>query len=206
MAAGAALVAQWAIVGPGYARLSGAVLVLAAAAAAASGAGPAGWAGAGAALLGTTLARRRTAAVALFAATGVLLVAAAIADSPVLPAVSGALVLGGITAEMTLGHWYLVDPRLPRWALQALVLGAGAALIVDAVYLIAEGALSWGTGDEVLGWAFILLTLMTASLVAAVSFALREPFYSGVMAATGLSYLAVLTAFGSVVVGRLLAF
>ncbi len=51
-----------------------------------------------------------------------------------------------------------------------------------------------------------MLTLVSALLVAGVSFALREPFYSGVMAATGLSYLAVLTAFGVVVVGRLLAF
>ena len=46
--------------------------------------------------------------------------------------------------------------------------------------------------------------VMTGLLVAAVWFSLKEPAYSGVMAATGLSYLGVLTAFGVVVVGRLL--
>jgi len=107
---------------------------------------------------------------------------------------------------MMLGHWYLIDPRLPRWALQALVLGAGVALVADVVYLTAEGALRWASGDEVLGWAFLGLSVMTALLIAGVSLSLREPFYTGVMAATGLSYLAVVTSFGVVVVGRILAF
>jgi hypothetical protein len=40
--------------------------------------------------------------------------------------------------------------------------------------------------------------------MAAVFFALRERGYSGVMAATGLSYLAVLTSIGSAVLGRAL--
>lgn len=206
IALGAALVAWWRIVGPGYAWLSGAVLALSAAAAAAAGAGLPGWLAAGGALAAIVLARRAGAAAALFGASAVLLLAAAIADSPVVPAVAGSLFLGGITAEMMLGHWYLVDPRLPRWALQALAIGAGGALIIDAAYLMADGALDWGSGDEVLGWAFLGLGAMSAALIAAVSFALREPFYTGVMAATGLSYLAVLTAFGTVVLGRLLAY
>jgi hypothetical protein len=52
--------------------------------------------------------------------------------------------------------------------------------------------------------AYLALAVLSALLVAAVWFSLREPTYSGVMAATGLSYLGVLTAFGVVVVGRLL--
>lgn len=206
VAFGAALVAWWAIVGPGFARLSAAVLVLIGAAAAAAGAGVLGWLGAASALGAALVAKRRPVLVGLLVVAGVLMLVAAFADSPVLPAVAGALFLGGITSEMMLGHWYLVDPRLPRWALQVLVLGAGAAFVVDVVYLMAAGALSWASGDEVLGWAFLLLSAMTALLVAAVSFALREPFYTGVMAATGLSYLAVLTSIGVVVLGRLLAF
>lgn len=206
IAAGAALVSWWAIVGPGFTWLSAGVLALTGIAAAVSGADVPGWLGAAAALGAGVLARRRVAASVLFAASAVLMSAAAISDSPVLPAVSGALFLGGVTAEMLLGHWYLVDPKLPRWALQWLVIGAGAALLADASYLMAEGALDWDAGDEVLGWAFLMLALVSALLVAGVSFALREPFYSAVMAATGLSYLAVLTAFGVVVVGRLLAF
>ena len=50
--------------------------------------------------------------------------------------------------------------------------------------------------------AMVALSGMTAILVAAVWFSLRETGYSGVMAATGLSYLGVLTAFGAAVVGR----
>jgi hypothetical protein len=48
------------------------------------------------------------------------------------------------------------------------------------------------------------VTIMTGLLVTGVWFSLKEPSYSGVMAATGLSYLGVLTAFGVVVAGRLL--
>ena len=40
--------------------------------------------------------------------------------------------------------------------------------------------------------------------IAGVIFSLKEPGYAGVMAATGLSYLAVLTAFGVAVLGRML--
>ncbi len=206
IAFGAALIAWWAIVGTGFARLSAVVLVLFGSAAAAAGAGVVGWLGVALGFAGALFTRRRPLSVVLFAGAGVLMLVAAIGDSPVLPALTGALVLGGITAEMMLGHWYLVDPRLPRWALQALVLGGGVALVADVVYLTAEGALRWASGDEVLGWAFLGLSAMTALLIAGVSFSLREPFYTGVMAATGLSYLAVLTSFGAVVVGRILAF
>ena len=206
IAIGSALVARWAIVGPGFSWLSGGVLVLSGAAAAAAGAGLVGWLGVLCAFGAALTARRRTPSALLFAATGGLMLVAGFADSPVLPVISGALVLGGITSEMLLGHWYLVDPQLPRWALQALAIGSATALIVDVVYLVVKGALDWGAGDEVLGWAFVVLSAMTALLITAVSLALREPFYTAVMAATGLSYLAVLTSFGAVALGRLLAF
>ena len=206
IAAGAALVGLWSVGGAGFLRLSGVVLVLVGAAAAAAGTGLVGWLAVAAAIGATVVAGKRPYSVALFAAVTVLLAAVAIADSPVVLALSGSLFLGGVTAEMMLGHWYLVDPRLPRWALQGLVIGAGGAMVVDVVFVIGAGALDWGPGDEVIGWAFLGLSALSAGLLVAVSFALREPSYTGVMAATGLSYLAVLTSFGVVVLGRLLAF
>lgn len=119
-----------------------------------------------------------------------------------IPSITGAVLLGGISSEMMLGHWFLIDPRLPRWALQRLDLIAAIGLGGDVIVLTALGA--FGAGDWVMIAAMAALSVMTALLVAGVWFSLREPGYSGVMAATGLSYLGVLTALGTVVVGRLL--
>ncbi|MGB8361347.1 MAG: hypothetical protein WCE80_08120, partial [Acidimicrobiia bacterium] len=49
---------------------------------------------------------------------------------------------------------------------------------------------------------FWILLVTSIILMAAVIGALRYPAYSGVMAATGLSYLALLTTLGAVFVGR----
>ena len=57
----------------------------------------------------------------------------------------------------------------------------------------------------VTGWAFVVLAATSFVLMVAVWFALNEPSYPGVMAATGLSYLAILTAIGAAVAGRALA-
>ena len=77
-------------------------------------------------------------------------------------------------------------------------------MLADFVYLVVEGALDWVPSDAVLGWAFIALSVFTFLLIIAVWYSLQEPNYTGVMAATGLSYLAVLTSFGVVVLGRIL--
>ena len=49
-----------------------------------------------------------------------------------------------------------------------------------------------------------MYAVASALLMVGVWLALAETGYSGVMAATGLSYLAVLTALGAAVLGRLL--
>jgi MFS superfamily sulfate permease-like transporter len=103
---------------------------------------------------------------------------------------------------MLLGHWFLVDPQLPRWALQRLDVAAGLGLAADLVVVASLGA--FGADDGVMIGAMTAVSVMTALLIAAVWFSLKERAYSGVMAATGLSYLGVLTAFGVVVIGRLL--
>ncbi len=110
--------------------------------------------------------------------------------------------LAGMNSEMLLGPGVLVDPQLPRWALQRLDLVAGIGLGADVVVVAALGA--FGSDDGVMIGAMVAVTVMTALLVVGVWFSLRETGYSGVMAATGLSYLGVLTTFGVVVVGRLL--
>ena len=62
-----------------------------------------------------------------------------------------------------------------------------------------------GTVDDgyggILGW-FWLACAVTIGLLAVTRAALRERYYSAVMAATGLLYLAILTAFGTDLVAR----
>ncbi|MCP4305920.1 MAG: hypothetical protein GY926_07915 [bacterium] len=107
-----------------------------------------------------------------------------------------------MTSEMLLGHWLLVNPRLPRWALQRLALAAGAGLALDLAVVAALGA--FGAGDSVMIGALVALASMTALLVAAAWFSLKEQGCSGAMAATGLFCLGVLTTYGVVVFDRLL--
>lgn len=117
-----------------------------------------------------------------------------------LPAISAAAALGGVTGEMMLGHWYLVDPRLPRSALRGLAYAGIAGLAVDGLVLGLAGGMPGG-GATLAFWVLLATSIV---LMAAVVGALRYPAYSGVMAATGLSYLAVLTTLGAVFLGRAL--
>ncbi len=103
---------------------------------------------------------------------------------------------------MLLGHWYLVDPRLPRWALTSLDVAAAVGVVADAALLAAGGAFDWEPDAAIVGWAFVGLAAMSLLLLTGVWFAVREPGYNGVMAATGLSYLAVLTVLGASIAGR----
>ena len=115
------------------------------------------------------------------------------------PAISAALALGGVTGEMALGHWYLVDPRLPRWMLRTLAIVGIAGLAADSAVLVVAGLPSGG--GTVAYWVLIATSVV---LMGAVIGALRYPSYAGVMAATGLSYLAVLTTLGGIFLGRAL--
>ena len=159
---------------------------------------------AGLALLATAvyLEKRPKWMAAAFGAAAVCFIVPAVSTGGPLLAVSGALTLGAVTDEMLLGHWYLVDPRLPRWALKSLDAAAGIGLVADAALLISKGGLSWESDALVVGWAFVALGAMSMLLIVAVWFALGEPGYNGVMAATGLSYLAVLTVIGATITGR----
>ena len=106
----------------------------------------------------------------------------------------GALFLGAVTDTMLLGHWYLVQPGMSRAPLIELIAWAVVLCLADAaVWLLPEGLLSAST-DSLLAWFWLVCAVATAGLLATTRLALREPRYSAVMAATGLSYLAVMTA------------
>ena len=196
----AALVAWWKVVGPGFGWLSAAVTALFGGIGWAVGGGwPAG-VGTVAAVVGFGLAGPRLFAAAL-GAGAVFLAAASVPDGGLVGTLSGALLLGGTTGEMLLGHWFLIDPTLPRWTLKRLAAAGATGVVADVAVLTIDAG---GLGGEVIGWAFVVLSATTLMLLVAVWFALDEPSYPGVMAATGLSYLAILTAIGAAAAGRAL--
>jgi hypothetical protein len=121
----------------------------------------------------------------------------------------GAVFLGVVTDAMLLGHWYLVQPGLSRAPLNELVRWLQWTWPAEVVVLIwPVGMLSVlaGTVDDgwngTLGWMWVACAVTTLGLAIATSAALRERQYSAVMAATGLLYLAILTAFGMDLVAR----
>lgn len=142
---------------------------------------------------------RKSAGLLLLAAGVAFLIEASFLGGWLLAA-TATLALGGVTGEMLLGHWYLIDPRLPRIVLKALALVGIGGLVGDGVVLAAVGSLPAG-GAVIAFWVLLGGSII---LMAAVLGALRYPAYSGVMAATGLSYLAVLTTLGAVFLGRAL--
>ena len=122
---------------------------------------------------------------------------------------AGAAFLGAVTDAMLLGHWYLVQPGLPRRLLNELVAAVGWVWPIEVVaLLLPTGMISVWTGavddgwSGTLGWFWAACAVTTIVLVFVTRAALREREYSAVMAATGLLYLAILTAFGTDLVAR----
>lgn len=125
--------------------------------------------------------------------------------------VVGAAFLGAITDAMLLGHWYLVQPGLARGPLLEMVRWVGWLTVPEVVLLLVptgmisvlNGSIDDGWGG-LLGWFWLACAVTTLVLVVVTRLALRERGYSAVMAATGLLYLAILTAFGTDLVARAL--
>jgi hypothetical protein len=125
--------------------------------------------------------------------------------------VVGAAFLGVITDAMLLGHWYLVQPGLARGALLELVDWTMWLWVPEVVLLLVPtGMVSAVNGtiddgyDGLLSWFWVACAVTTIGLLITTRLALRERAYSAVMAATGLLYLAIITAFGTDLVARAL--
>ncbi len=123
----------------------------------------------------------------------------------------GAAFLGCVTDAMLLGHWYLTQPGLPRAPLLQLVRQLAviwpfevlALLLPTGMVSVLDGRISDGY-HGMLGWFWVACAVTTIGLCAVTRAALKERQYSAVMAATGLLYLAILTAFGTDLVARAL--
>jgi hypothetical protein len=127
----------------------------------------------------------------------------------VLRTLVGAAFLGAVSDAMLLGHWYLVQPGLGRAPLVELVKWVIATWPVEVVALllptgmtaVLSGSIDDGYGG-LLGWFWVACAAATLALCLLTRAALRERGYPAVMAATGLLYLAILTAFGTDLVAR----
>ena len=121
----------------------------------------------------------------------------------------GAAFLGAVTDAMLLGHWYLVQPGLPRtplfelntWIARIWPVEVALLLIPTGMFSVFSGSIDDGYGG-MLGWFWIACAVTTIALCAVTHAALKERSYSAVMAATGLLYLAILTGFGTDLVAR----
>ncbi len=125
--------------------------------------------------------------------------------------VVGAAFLGAVTDAMLLGHWYLVQPGLARGALLELVAGrCGCGCPRSCCCWSRWGwsrpstAPSTTATTDLLSWFWVACAVTTIGLLVTTRLALKERSYSAVMAATGLLYLAILTAFGTDLVARAL--
>jgi small-conductance mechanosensitive channel len=134
-------------------------------------------------------------------------------DAPLWLAVArfviGALFLGAVSDAMLLGHWYLVQPGLSRrpihelndWVLRLWPLEVGLLLIPTGMYQALTGEVSDGWSG-MLTWFWIACALTTGILGFVTRIALRERYYSAVMAATGFLYLAILMGFCTDLIAR----
>jgi hypothetical protein len=122
---------------------------------------------------------------------------------------AGAAFLGVVTDGMLLGHWYLVQPgmsrapllELVRWTMWIWPFEVVAMLLPTGMFSVWSGSVDDGY-NGLLGWFWGVCALGTIVLCIVTRAALKERYYSAVMAATGFLYLAILTAFGTDLVAR----
>ncbi len=145
---------------------------------------------------------------------GVIAAAIAAADSaPVWLSIArfvvGAAFLGAVSDAMLLGHWYLVQPGLSRrpihelndWVFRLWPIEVGLLLVPTGMFSALSGTVDDGWRG-MLTWFWFASAIATGVLSFVTRLALKERFYSAVMAATGFLYLAILMAFCTDLIGR----
>jgi hypothetical protein len=143
------------------------------------------------------------AVTAVGALVGLARVAGPAPGTALLQLLAGAAFMGAVTDGLLLGHWYLVDRRLPRDHIHRY-----AVLLIGAVVLeaAAVGLLGFG-GSAAAGfspllriaglatWLALGMIACTALIAVLIRATLKGTGARAVQAATGFFYLAVITAF-----------
>lgn len=103
--------------------------------------------------------------------------------------------ISGIFSLMLIGHWFLVDPTISKEGMKkiAIVTSVQPLLIIPLVYFNYLSDVISPTYKLVI----IFLYLSTGVLSFATYKSLNEKSYTGVMAATGLSYLSLIVSIGA---------
>lgn len=123
---------------------------------------------------------------------------------------AGSALLAAVTNVVILARWYVKRPGIGRLALVELIrVTEVLAVTVVAILVVPPGMLAVITGavdDEfgwILGWFWVMSVATLGILLVMVDRAIREPFDGAVMTVTGIMYLVVLCALGTVLVPRL---
>jgi hypothetical protein len=123
---------------------------------------------------------------------------------------AGAASLGAVSMGMTLGHWYLVTPRLPERPLNRLTLvllvalAVQTALVVVNIIIPARYVPTTDTGDVSLGANLFFWLRIGVGLIFPLALAFmawQSSVIRAMMSATGLLYIAM----GGVLAGEVLA-
>jgi hypothetical protein len=135
----------------------------------------------------------------------------------VVTAVTSALMLGLVSGAMMFGHWYLIDPNLPVEYLRGFVRLLWIALLADIVALaIAPGAIALAGGagaaavrgllDAHGGLLAARMLLGPGATLALAWMTWKTLEVPQTMAATGLLYIAVMSALVGEMLGRFILF
>lgn len=139
--------------------------------------------------------------VGLAAASGLGLV------FPAIQLVAGAAFMGAVTDGLLLGHWYLVDRKLPRELIERFAVALLVAVGVETVAVVLLLFFGADVGEAARGlnpflligglstWLALGMVACTALIAVLIRASLRTPRPRAVQAATGFFYLAVITAF-----------
>ena len=125
--------------------------------------------------------------------------------------IAGSAALGGSMMAMSWGHWYLTNSGLPKEPLEQMSLAVLGALAAQAAFAVAaaaapvreapltQGAFGVALGENPAFWFRVLVGLAFPAALAWLAW--RAAAIRGMMAATGLLYIAV----GAVLAGEALA-
>ena len=112
------------------------------------------------------------------------------------------LLVSSVFSSMMIGHWFLVDPTIERIGMKNISkFSSGLSILLAFLVFIniyeSSSMFFSSVSENLLNNAVIFLYLSSALLSFGSLKSLQEKSYTGVMASTGLSYLALIVALGA---------